>query len=50
MGVLCRAQNRPRWKAKVLRGPEKLYIFWPDLVQGASIIIYLRCERYITPQ
>jgi hypothetical protein len=46
MRALSGAQNRPRWKVKVLRCPENFVSFRPDFLQGASIIfMYLKNNR-----
>jgi hypothetical protein len=44
LGTLYGAQNRSRWQVAVLRGPEKLDFFRPDLLRGALIIMYLFCK------
>ena len=55
MGVLCKTQNRPRWKAKVLWGPEKQLFFDLTCCEGPQYIIILFAKQpsaiqYVTVQ
>jgi tRNA A37 methylthiotransferase MiaB len=42
-GVLCGAQNRPRWKVKVMQGPEKLCSFSAlHIARGLNSYLFVR--------